>query len=187
MLSGGLAGACTITLVFPLDLVRTKLSTDVLNHSGRRQFNGIFDCFAKTIRADGLLGVYSGISTALFGIFLYKALSLGIYDYLKHTSLSDPKTTFLKKFIIANVVMQATNVLLYPLDTIGRYQMVQAGNRLLPKQSPVQCAKSIMKKEGVNGFFKGLKSDCLTGIGASLILVLYDDLKKMITKSANNY
>lgn len=44
-----------------------------------------------------------------------------------------------------------------------------------------------MKKEGYKGFFKGLKSDMLTGVGGSLILVLYDDLKKLITKSINNY
>jgi len=35
MLSGGLAGACTITLVFPLDFARTRLSTDVVS-GGKR-------------------------------------------------------------------------------------------------------------------------------------------------------
>lgn len=189
MLSGGLAGACTITLVFPLDFARTKLSTDLLQEGGKRQYNGLFDCFKKVVKAEGVAGVYKGLSTALCGVFMYKALSLGIYDYLKSTSLSDPKTSFMKKFIVANVVTQCTNVLLYPLDTIGRQLMVNSGsgNRLAAKQTPVECAKQIMKKEGVQGFFKGLKSDMLTGIGGSLILVLYDDLKKIITKSITNY
>lgn len=188
MLSGGLAGACTITLVFPLDFARTKLSTDMLQEGGKRQYNGLFDCFRKVVATDGLRGCYSGISTALTGIFLYKALSLGIYDYLKHTSLSDPSTGFLKKFLVANVVTQATNVLLYPLDTIGRQVMVQAGNSAVKRrQTPLECAKHIMKKEGMKGFFKGLKSDMLTGIGGSLILVMYDDLKKCLTKSIANY
>merc|ERR1712072_303283 len=180
MLSGGLAGACTITMVFPLDFARTKLSTDVVK-GGKRQYSGLVDCFTKVVKTEGLRGVYSGISTALAGVFLYKALSLGIYDYLKQTSLSDPETSFLKKFVIANAVTQATNVLLYPLDTIGRSQMVAAGNKKAIKQSPLQCAKMILKKEGTQGFFKGLKSDMLTGIGGSLILVLYDDMKKLIS------
>lgn len=38
-----------------------------------------------------------------------------------------------------------------------------------------------MAKEGPKGFFKGLKSDMITGIGTSLIIVLYDDLKALIT------
>lgn len=128
MLSGGLAGACTISLVFPLDFARTKLSTDVLS-GGKRQYSGLFDCFSKVIRSEGVKGLYTGICPALSGMFLYKALSLGIYDYLKKTKLSDPSVGFMKKFIIANCVTQSTNVLLYPLDTIGRSLMVQAGNQ----------------------------------------------------------
>jgi len=180
MLSGGLAGACTISLVFPLDFARTKLSTDVLA-GGKRQYNGLFDCFSKVVRTEGVKGLYTGISTALTGMFMYKALSLGIYDYLKKTSLSDPSVGFMKKFIIANCVTQATNVLLYPLDTVGRSLMVQSGNTQHKKQTVVQCAKSIMKKEGPSGFYKGLKSDMITGIGTSLIIVLYDDMKKLIS------
>lgn len=82
---------------------------------------------------------------------------------------------------------QATNVLLYPLDTIGRSQMVAAGNKKAIKQTPLQCAKMILKKEGAQGFFKGLKSDMLTGIGGSLILVLYDDMKKLISKGVTGH
>lgn len=35
MLSGGLAGACTISLVYPLDFARTRLSTDIVS-GGKR-------------------------------------------------------------------------------------------------------------------------------------------------------
>merc|ERR1711959_143918 len=127
-----MGGACTITMVFPLDFARTKLSTDVITGSGRRQYSGLFDCFAKVVKTEGLMGCYAGIQTALTGVFLYKALSLGVYDYLKTTSLSDPNVGFIKKFAVANAVTQATNVLLYPLDTVGRSQMVAAGNKAAP-------------------------------------------------------
>jgi len=53
MLSGGLAGACTISLVYPLDFVRTRLSTDCVS-GGQRQFSGFSDCVSKIIRQDGL-------------------------------------------------------------------------------------------------------------------------------------
>lgn len=187
MLSGGLAGAVTISLIYPLDFVRTKLSTDVLSNTGERQYKGMLDCFKQVVQKDGVRGVYAGISTALTGVFLYKALSLGVYDYLKKTKLQDPKIGFLKKFAIANMVMQTTNVLLYPLDTIGRSLIVQAGNKAVVRQTVTECTKSIWKKEGIKGFYRGLKSDMVTGIGGSLILVLYDDLKKLINPaSASN-
>lgn len=89
MLSGGLAGGCTITIVFPLDFVRTKLATDMLSGAGKRKYTGIYDCFKQTIKSDGIAGCYKGISMALTGVFLYKALTLGVYDYLKQTVLTD--------------------------------------------------------------------------------------------------
>jgi len=103
MLSGGLAGGCTVSVVFPLDFVRTKLSTDMLQSGGKRQYKGIVDCFRQTIQTDGIKGMYRGISMALTGVFLSKALTLGTYDYLKQTSLKG-ETSFWKKYLVANVV-----------------------------------------------------------------------------------
>ena len=44
VLSGGLAGACAICAIFPLDFARTRLSTDMAAAKGERQFKGFFDC-----------------------------------------------------------------------------------------------------------------------------------------------
>jgi len=89
MLSGGLAGACATTVIFPFDFARTKLSTD---SSG--QYNGFTDCIKKTVKKDGVLGMYKGVSMALTGVFLATGLTLGTYDFLKTNVLTD-KTPFL--------------------------------------------------------------------------------------------
>ncbi len=103
MLSGGLAGGCTISIVFPLDFARTKLSTDMLS-GGKRKYKGLADCFRKVVRTEGIRGCYKGMSMALTGVFCYKALSLGTYDFLKSTILADKNISFWKKYAIANAV-----------------------------------------------------------------------------------
>jgi solute carrier family 25 (adenine nucleotide translocator) protein 4/5/6/31 len=42
------------------------------------------------------------------------------------------------------------------------------------------CFKKVIKKEGMNGLFTGATANLLRGIGASVVLVLYDDLKKLM-------
>ena len=42
MASGGLAGAGSLTIVYPLDYARTRLASDV--GTGKRQFTGLSDC-----------------------------------------------------------------------------------------------------------------------------------------------
>ena len=49
MTSGGLAGAGSLCIVYPLDYARTRLASDV--GSGKAQFDGLFDCIKKTVAA----------------------------------------------------------------------------------------------------------------------------------------
>merc|ERR1712048_42107 len=45
--SGGLAGASSLTIVYPLDFARTRLAADVGSGSAR-EFTGLVDCLTKT-------------------------------------------------------------------------------------------------------------------------------------------
>merc|ERR1712100_697892 len=51
MASGGLAGAGSLTIVYPLDYARTRLASDV--GSGNPQFEGLADCLMKTMQTGG--------------------------------------------------------------------------------------------------------------------------------------
>jgi len=55
MASGGLAGAGSLTIVYPLDYARTRLASDV--GSGNPQFSGLFDCISKTISGGGFFSM----------------------------------------------------------------------------------------------------------------------------------
>jgi len=55
MASGGLAGAGSLCIVYPLDYARTRLASDV--GTGKRDFNGLWDCLKKT--ATGSQGFFA--------------------------------------------------------------------------------------------------------------------------------
>lgn len=104
ILSGGLAGACAISVIFPLDFARTRLSADVLS-GGKRQFRGLTHCLTKIISKEGLLGCYNGISMALCGMFLSRGITLGTYDFVKTYAIKDfSSQPFWKRFLVANIV-----------------------------------------------------------------------------------
>lgn len=44
----------------------------------------------------------------------------------------------------------------------------------------VDCWRKIFKDEGGKAFFKGAWSNVLRGMGGAFVLVLYDELKKVI-------
>ena len=44
VLSGGMAGSCCMTFVYPLEFARTRLGVDV-GKKGTTQYKGVLDCF----------------------------------------------------------------------------------------------------------------------------------------------
>merc|ERR1712127_504195 len=50
--SGGAAGTMSLLFVYSLDYARSK--------GGERQFNGLIDVYVKTLKSDGIQGLYRG-------------------------------------------------------------------------------------------------------------------------------
>ena len=67
----------------------------------------------------------------------------------------------------------------YPFDTVGRRMMMQSGEKVKTYKNPIHCARTLVRSEGIKGIYGGSLSNAYRSVAASLILVLYDDLKKM--------
>merc|ERR1739849_56469 len=79
--SGGLAAAGSLCIVYPLDYARTRLASDV--GSGKKTFNGLFDCLKKTASSSGgPMALYAGFGVSLMGIIPYRGFQLGAFDTL---------------------------------------------------------------------------------------------------------
>ena len=81
MASGGLAGAGSLTIVYPLDYARTRLASDV--GSGNPQFEGLADCLMKTMKSGGFFSMYAGFGVSVVGIVAYRGPYFGVFDTLK--------------------------------------------------------------------------------------------------------
>lgn len=82
--SGGVAGGLSLCFVYSLDYARTRLGNDVTNaKGGKRQFNGLIDVYVKTMKSDGIVGLYRGFVISCVGIVVYRGAYFGLYDTLK--------------------------------------------------------------------------------------------------------
>jgi len=176
--SGGAAGATSLMFVYPLDFARTRLAADV-GKGNERQFTGLLDCLKKIRASDGMKGLYQGFGVSVLGIIAYRACYFGGYDTAKRTILADPKTSVIFKFIIAQCVTSISGIMSYPLDTVRRRMMMQSGRKGadIMYTGTLDCFRKIAQNEGGKAFFKGALSNVFRGAGASLVLVLYDEMQ----------
>jgi solute carrier family 25 (adenine nucleotide translocator) protein 4/5/6/31 len=181
--AGGAAGATSLCFVYPLDMARTRLAADIGKSGGERQFNGLGDCLSKLYKADGFRGLYRGFGISVAGIIPYRAAYFGLFDTGKR-KLTWVQNSLIIKFIFAQFCTTSSGLLSYPFDTVRRRMMMDSGRSATEKmyRSTPDCFKQILSKEGPKAFFKGALSNIFRGVGASLVLVLYDEMKKMVTK-----
>merc|ERR1739845_275582 len=79
LVSGGLAAAGSMCIVYPLDYSRTRLASDV--GSGKKTFSGLYDCMKKTAAGPGgFMALYTGFGVSVIGIVGYRGLQLGCFD-----------------------------------------------------------------------------------------------------------
>ncbi|KAI8427017.1 hypothetical protein MSG28_014662 [Choristoneura fumiferana] len=180
--SGGAAGATSLCFVYPLDFARTRLAADVGKGAGQREFSGLGNCLTKIFKSDGLIGLYRGFGVSVQGIIIYRASYFGFYDTARGM-LPDPKNTpIVISWAIAQVVTTVAGIMSYPFDTVRRRMMMQSGRAkadILYKNT-IHCWATIAKTEGGAAFFKGAFSNVLRGTGGAFVLVLYEEIKKVL-------
>lgn len=158
-----------------------RLAADV-GKGGEREFKGLVDCISKTMKSDGPIGLYRGFGVSVQGIIIYRAAYFGFFDTAKGM-LPDPKNTpFLISWAIAQFVTTFAGIMSYPFDTVRRRMMMQSGRKAAEQQykGTIDCWAKIAKTEGTGAFFKGAFSNVLRGTGGALVLVFYDELKRLL-------
>lgn len=182
--SGGLAGAGSLCIVYPLDYARTRLASDV--GKGKRDFDGLFDCLKKTASGPkGPLGLYNGFGVSVAGIIPYRGVYFGLFDSLKEMNPYKKDIGvmgFASTFAVAQFTAICAGYASYPFDTVRRRLQMQSEK---PKEQWTykgtgDCFRKVLAQEGPTAFFKGAGANALRTVGSALVLVLYNQFQNIL-------
>lgn len=177
IISGGVAGSLSLSFVYSLDYCRTRLANDAKSKDGKRQFNGMIDVYTKTIKSDGIQGLYRGFTISCVGIFIYRGMYFGLYDSIKPILLGDNASVFLS-FLLGWAVTVTAGLMSYPIDTVRRRMMMTSGQAVKYKGS-IDCTMQIMKNEGFMSMMKGAGANILRGVAGAGVLAGFDKFKEI--------
>lgn len=196
--SGGLAGASSLLFVYSLDYARTRLANDAKSakKGGERQFNGLIDVYKKTLKSDGIVGLYRGFNISCVGIIVYRGLYFGMYDSIKPIMPVNLQSSFIATFLLgwavttgaglgkcikytSYTISNAPFLASYPIDTVRRRMMMTSG-AAVKYDSSLHAFREIVAKEGVSSLFKGAGANILRAIAGAGVLSGYDQLQLIL-------
>merc|ERR1712126_207431 len=175
--SGGAAGTLSLLFVYSLDYARTRLANDAKGKGGERQFNGLVDVYVKTLKSDGIQGLYRRFTISAVGIFIYRGMYFGLYDTLKPMLLgADAGVT--PSFLLGWGVTVAAGLMSYPIDTVRRRMMMTSGGGVKYKGS-LDCFSQVLRNEGFMSLMKGAGANILRGVAGAGVLAGFDKFQQM--------
>jgi len=179
ILSGGFAGTMSLLFVYSLDYARTRLANDAKSKGGERQFNGLIDVYVKTLKSDGIQGLYRGFTISAVGIFIYRGMYFGLFDTLKPFLGKDANVGL--SFLLGWAVTVTAGLMSYPIDTVRRRMMMTSGGGVKYKGS-IDCFTQVLKNEGFMSLMKGAGANILRGVAGAGVLAGFEKFQSLYIK-----
>lgn len=178
---GGLAGGIGATVVYPIDLVKTRLQNQRSGPGGGTPlYNNSIDCVRKVFRNEGARGFYRGLGPQLIGVAPEKAIKLTVNDLIRYKT-RDPQTgqISLPMEIVAGGTAGGCQVIFTnPLEIVKIRLQIQ-GEVAKAEGIPRRSALWIVRSLGVAGLYKGASACLLRDVPFSAIYFpAYAHLKK---------
>ncbi|WVQ79808.1 hypothetical protein IAT38_001908 [Cryptococcus sp. DSM 104549] len=171
----GSVGGCALT--YPLVNLSTRAAVQK-----KKEHVSVPAALAKTLKEEGLSGLYSGLSSSLFGIAVTNGIYYAFYEEMRsillrrraNTPASTSALTTSEGILAGLIAGSITTTLSNPIWVVQTAQSTRAvtlpgtedseGVVRKVKPSGLQAAQEILKTDGIKGFWRG--------IGPALILVL---------------
>ncbi|KAI1462264.1 mitochondrial carrier [Annulohypoxylon moriforme] len=178
---GSAAGAFGAFMVYPIDLVKTRMQNQRGADPGQRLYKNSVDCFRKVIANEGFRGLYSGVLPQLVGVAPEKAIKLTVNDLVRGW-FTDPKSGHIpwEYEVLAGGSAGACQVVFTnPLEIVKIRLQVQGEVAKATEGAQKRSAMWIVKNLGLAGLYKGASACLLRDVPFSAIYFpTYSHLKK---------
>lgn len=187
---GSVAGAFGATVVYPIDLVKTRMQNQRTGHPGQQLlYKDSMDCFKKVISREGVKGLYSGLGPQLIGVAPEKAIKLTVNDLVRGKFTDKNGQIPLWSEIVAGGSAGACQVVFTnPLEIVKIRLQMQGEVAKTMENAPKRSAIWIVRNLGLFGLYKGVVACLMRDVPFSAIYFpTYSHLKKdMFGEGPNN-
>ncbi|XP_045904732.1 calcium-binding mitochondrial carrier protein SCaMC-1 [Micropterus dolomieu] len=172
--AGAMAGAVSRTGTAPLD--RMKVFMQV--HSSKTNKISLVGGFKQMLKEGGLMSLWRGNGINVLKIAPETAIKFMAYEKYKTLLSSEPgKVKTHERFMAGSLAGATAQTAIYPMEVMKtRLTLRKTGQY----SGMFDCAKKILKKEGVKAFYKGYIPNILGIIPyAGIDLAVYESLKNL--------
>jgi len=183
--AGGLARLVAVSLVSPLELVRTKMQ------SQKMPWSQVIRCVRDLVTTQGVRGLWNGYTATLLRDVPFSALYWPLYESTRDSlrrwaairerrslyTLTVQENSFLINFVSGALAGSVASTLTLPFDVIKTIKQIEMGEKIMKvsaashPRTNVTIARELIADQGVRSLFSGLVPRLLKVAPACAIMI----------------
>lgn len=188
--AGATGAVIANALVYPLDIVKTRLQVQVKRKptdpvptgADATHYTSTWDAISKIVADDGIIGLYAGINGALIGVASTNFAYFYWYSvvrtlYLSSQTVPKPPGTIVELSLgaVSGAIAQVFTI---PVAVITTRQQTQGKGE---KRGMIDTAKDVINSEdGWSGLWRGLKASLVLVVNPAITYGAYQRLREII-------
>eukprot|EP01130_Rhizamoeba_saxonica_P016215 TRINITY_DN7451_c0_g1_i2.p1 TRINITY_DN7451_c0_g1~~TRINITY_DN7451_c0_g1_i2.p1 ORF type:complete len:295 (+),score=36.55 TRINITY_DN7451_c0_g1_i2:137-1021(+) len=184
------AALVVVTSLQPVWLVKTRLQLQTYT-AAETLYRGPLDCVVKTIKGEGILGLYKGMSASLLGIS-ESCIQFVLYEKLKRMwrdkkireghSIDDAVMLSIPEIILSSGVSKLiASSLTYPHEVIRTRLREQSSTKY---RNVIHGLKVVAREEGRAGLYGGMGPHLMRVVpNSAILLITYEITLSLIYNS----
>lgn len=159
---GSVAGAIGATIVYPIDLIKTRMQAQ-----RALVYKNSMDCLIKVLSKEGIRGLYSGLGPQLIGVAPEKAIKLTVNDLARSFFTNKVSKQISWPLEVASGAFAGACQVVFtnPLEIVKIRLQVQGDYNITERLS----AMKLIKKLGITGLYRGASACLLRDVPFSAI------------------
>ncbi|XP_049871039.1 probable mitochondrial glutathione transporter SLC25A40 [Pectinophora gossypiella] len=160
LIAGATARVTAVTIVSPLELIRTKMQSKKLTYSE------ITSALRQVIKVEGYRGLFRGLGSTLLRDVPFSGIYWTTFESVKrkYNKPDSEKNTFLFNFFCGSVAGSIAAFVTLPFDVVKTHQQIELGEKEIYAESKGKqrasnmhdIVRNIYKNNGIKGLFTGL-------------------------------
>ncbi|KAF8471813.1 putative peroxisomal carrier protein [Kalaharituber pfeilii] len=181
-IAGATGAVIANTLVYPLDIVKTRLQVQVKPKLGQESvfkyhYTSTLDAISKILSHEGLSGLYAGMVGSLIGVASTNFAYFYWYTLVRSFYLNRAKTSTLStaaELSLGAVAGALAQLFTIPVAVITTRQQTSSKE---DRKGLFETAKDVIAEDGISGLWRGLKASLVLVVNPSITYGAYQRLR----------
>ncbi|BFF89520.1 solute carrier family 25 member 40 [Drosophila madeirensis] len=158
MLSGVTARVCAVTVISPIELVRTKMQAHPMSYTQ------MFGFVRNVVALQGFWGLWRGLPPTILRDVPFSGIYWPIYEHTKRRFGSSTQPSFGLSFVSGVLAGSVAALVTTPFDVVKTHEQIEFGDRVIFTDSPTKEMQKrstfgwliyIYRTQGFAGLFAG--------------------------------